>query len=410
MATATREIRLHPAQLRFHRSEALYRGFTGGRGAGKSWIGAFDLIARSRPGRLYLVAAPTYTTLADVSYRAFISIARDLGVLDESSVKRSPPQCRLLTGAEVIFRSADNPERLRGPNLTGAWLDEASLMDQDAYDIVIAALREGGERGWLSTTFTPKGLTHWTYEVFATNRPDTELVRARTADNPFLDDAFASTISKQYSSRLALQELEGQFIAMDGAEWPGEYFGPHLWFDEWPSDCFLSAMALDPSKGKSDKHGDYSAFTLARLAPGAKLFTDAVLGRMSPDQIVDTAVDLYQQWKPDVFVVEANQFQELLGLWIIRRGRKMGFPIPVMPIVNTINKIVRVRQLGSYLSQQSIRFKAGSPGARLVVEQLRDFPLAPHDDGPDSLNMCVRALGQLYEGRQAKPLAKRIRT
>lgn len=35
-------------------------------------------------------------------------------------------------------------------------------------------------------------------------------------------------------------------------------------------------------------------------------------------------------------------------------------------------------------------FKADSPGCRLLVDQLMDFPLAAHDDGPDALEMCTR--------------------
>ena len=55
-----------------------------------------------------------------------------------------------------------------------------------------------------------------------------------------------------------------------------------------------------------------------------------------------------------------------------------------------IPKIVRIRRLSQYISNRELRFKADSPGCRLLVEQLMDFPLADHDDGPDALEMCVR--------------------
>ncbi|MFX4846510.1 phage terminase large subunit, partial [Acinetobacter baumannii] len=84
------------------------------------------------------------------------------------------------------FRSAEDPDKLRGPNLSGSWLDEASLMEREAFDICIASLREAGEQGWLSATFTPRGLTHWTYDLFGRGgRPDVELFTSRTRDNPF---------------------------------------------------------------------------------------------------------------------------------------------------------------------------------------------------------------------------------
>jgi phage terminase large subunit len=124
----------------------------------------------------------------------FLALAQELGLVDPGAVKRSaPPSVRLRTGAEVLFRSADEPDRLRGPNLSGVWLDEASLMPPDAFTVAIGRLRQAGAQGWLSATFTPKGRQHWTFETFATGRPDTALFQARTADNPCLPAGFHDT-------------------------------------------------------------------------------------------------------------------------------------------------------------------------------------------------------------------------
>ena len=220
-ATPQRTVRLHPAQHDFLRSNALFRAFCGGIGSGKSWAGSYDLIRRAQTGRLYLVAAPTYAMLADATLRLFLALAQELGLVEPGAVKRSaPPSVRLRTGAEVLFRSADEPDRLRGPNLSGVWLDEASLMPPDAFSVAIGRLRQAGEQGWLSTTFTPKGRQHWTFETFATGRPDTALFQARTADNPFLPAGFPDTVRRQYTSALAAQELEGQFLDAGGGAVP----------------------------------------------------------------------------------------------------------------------------------------------------------------------------------------------
>src|SRR5437763_12325794 len=167
-------IRLHPAQQAFRRSNALFRAFCGGIGSGKTWAGAYDLIRRAKPGRLYLVVAPTYAMLSDATFRSFLGLAQELGVLDPGHVKRSaPPSLRLRTGAEVLFRSGDEPDRLRGPNLSGVWLLGARLMREDVFTIAIGRLRAAGEQGWLSAPFTPKGRIHWTFETFGTGTADT---------------------------------------------------------------------------------------------------------------------------------------------------------------------------------------------------------------------------------------------
>jgi hypothetical protein len=59
--------------------------------------------------------------------------------------------------------------------------------------------------------------------------------------------------------------------------------------------------------------------------------------------------------------------------------------------------------LTPWLARRELRFKANSPGARLLVEQLRDFPHADHDDGPDALEMAVRVLCEAVGDGRAGP-------
>ena len=396
-------MRLHRQQKAFRHSDALFRGFVGGRGSGKSFAGAYDLIRRAKRDRLYLVASPTYTILSDTTFRSFKAIARDLGVLGRSRVQ--PPNVRLTTGAEILFRSSDDPEKLRGPNLSGAWLDEASLMVRPAYDIVIASLREQGEQGWLSATFTPKGLSHWTFELFGKSTPDTAIFHARTSQNPFLPAGFADTLRQQYGTLLGRQEIDGEFVNVAGAEFPPEYFPESIWFDAWPEVLRLKVMALDPSKGPREgatpkkPDGDYSAYVLAGLDTQGVVWLDADLARRPTPTMVADGVRLYREWQPSAFAVEINAYQELLGPEFLRAARPQGLHLPLYGIANHVNKEVRIRTLGPYLAQGKLRFRA-SPGGKLLVQQLRDFPCGEHDDGPDAAEMALRMVRHLLGERQ----------
>jgi len=75
--------------------------------------------------------------------------------------------------------------------------------------------------------------------------------------------------------------------------------------------------------------------------------------------------------------------------------------VPVYPIDNTANKQVRIRRLGTYLAQRKLRFKSRSPGTALLIQQMRDFPVGDHDDGPDALEMALRLMIELVNGRAA---------
>jgi predicted phage terminase large subunit-like protein len=194
-----------------------------------------------------------------------------------------------------------------------------------------------------------------------------------------------------------------------GVEWPAGYTeGRDLLFDEWPV-CPLRTMAVDPSKGRDGRHGDYSAIIKLGRGTDGTLYCQADLDRRSSEQIIEDALEQAADFKPDAFAVEVNQFQELLANLMAAKARAMGMMLPLVQINNTVSKLTRIRRLGPYLEGRQIRFKANSPGTRLLLEQLRDFPVASHDDGPDGLEMALRCMIDLHNGRVAKrPPVRRL--
>src|SRR5690242_19387870 len=99
MEECEKVIRLHETERRFRLSPALYR----------------DSSAAAEPARPG--SAPTI-----------------LGVWNRATIKLTPyPNVVLSTGATIRFQTAEDPEKMWGPNLSGVWLDEASLMHHQAY-------------------------------------------------------------------------------------------------------------------------------------------------------------------------------------------------------------------------------------------------------------------------------------
>ena len=179
-------------------------------------------------------------------------------------------------------------------------------------------------------------------------------------------------------------------LAEGGTEWPEAFFGPHIWFEEWPRDYACRAVALDPSKGRDGKVGDFSAFALLQVGLDGTLYVDADLALRHVSDITSTALEIQRSFVPDGLGVESNQFQELLADELVRQADAQRLLLPLYTFNNQVPKLVRIRRLTPLLAQGRLRFKAGSPGAKLLVEQLRDFPCGDHDDGPDALEMAVR--------------------
>ena len=132
------------------------------------------------------------------------------------------------------------------------------------------------------------------------------------------------------------------------------------------------------------------------------------MARRSAEEGIDTVLEAHRHFVADAIAVESNQFQELLAQQMIAKARAAGMPAPITQLVNTVNKHVRIRRLGPYLAQNGIRFRS-TPGTRILVNQLRDFPVADHDDGPDALEMALRCMIETHNGRRNNAGPRRLR-
>ncbi len=221
---------------------------------------------------------------------------------------------------------------------------------------------------------------------------------------PEEEDLYTLMCMRAESGRTAFErEKQNSPINLDLCEWPEAYFDESVWFDAWPANLVVTAMALDPSKGSDARRGDYSAIVLAGMDRQGVIFVEADLARRPTPQIVADGTEWFLQRQPDVFGVEANQFQDLLAGEFEAEFRRQGvLAARPVPIDNRTSKQVRIRRLGPYLSSRRLRFKSDSPGTRLLVEQLQEFPIGDHDDGPDALEMALRLAAELLHGRMVK--------
>lgn len=278
------------------------------------------------------------------------------------------------------------------------------------------ALRLAETAGWVSRTFSaviewPSEMQLW--EAWQQVYSDPEREDRRQSARALYDgrrEAMDRGAAVQWPARYSLydlmclraeggssafeREMQGKPINPDLCEWPESYFDEPLWFDQWPERLSAKALALDPSKGRDDRLGDFAAYVWLGMATDGTVLVDADLARRPVGEMVERGVELFEQFRPDLFGVETNQFQELLRPQFDAAFRARGMPQgAVYGIHNTVNKVVRIRRLGPLLSAKRLRFKAGSAGARLLVAQLREFPLGDHDDGPDALEMALRLAG-----------------
>jgi len=194
-------------QAKFHRSSKRFRAFVSGIGAGKTFSGAVEIL-RMPPGTVGLVAAPTYRMLEDATIATIKEIFGDLIV----EFVKSDMTMRLVDDKKILLRSADDPEKLRGPNLGWFWLDEGAMMGALAWKIMVGRLRLHPGRAWVTTT--PRGKVNWVYTNFVRDGLSDlfEVIQCSTKSNIYLPDFFIDQLEAQYTGAWRQQEYEGEFV------------------------------------------------------------------------------------------------------------------------------------------------------------------------------------------------------
>ena len=161
-----------------------------------------------------------------------------------------------------------------------------------------------------------------------------------------------------------------------------------VFWTELPSGL-LYFGACDPSLGKAGQGRDPSALLVGGLdRENMRLYeVEADIRKRHPDRIIQDLIALQRRWSCLMWAVEAVQFQEFFADVLVREAARQGLPLPVTPLKNNTDKLLRIESLHPYFCQGRILL---NPDSHVLIDQLRHFPMADHDDGPDALEMLWR--------------------
>jgi predicted phage terminase large subunit-like protein len=152
--------------------------------------------------------------------------------------------------------------------------------------------------------------------------------------------------------------------------------------------------ACDPSLGKFGAGRDPSAIGVGgyNRKTGVLDVIEARIARRVPSKIIEDIIALQAQYHCVLWAFESVQFQEFLRQELVRVSAERGVPVPARPVSPHADKNLRIESLQPHMANGLIRLH---PQQRTLIEQLRHWPKADHDDGPDMLQMlwaiCHRA-------------------
>jgi len=118
----------------------------------------------------------------------------------------------------LIIYSGEDPNRLKGPNLAAAGMDEPFIQDVEVFKQIVARVRHpAARRREIVLTGTPEGMANWGYELAEGDLRqsfDVGMVQASTRANLALSDDYAGQLDSQYAEKERASYVEGQFVNM----------------------------------------------------------------------------------------------------------------------------------------------------------------------------------------------------
>jgi len=169
--------------------------------------------------------------------------------------------------------------------------------------------------------------------------------------------------------------------------WPDNYFPEQLWCVDWPDRFEQSLVACDLATGLSA--GDYAAAVFVGRR-GEEFWADAVLERLPPELFLGRVLDLVEAHGAQGVLLELSLYDSLICRELDRQKEERGLHgLTTLTVRNSTRKEVRLCRLGSVLRHHRLHLRP-SPGARLLLSQMQEFPQGRHDDGPDALEMGLR--------------------
>jgi len=230
-------------------------GVLAGRGFGKTLMGAQWIANKAYSDPRKLARGVIAPTLNDVRHTCFEGPAGILTVVPPELVYDYNKTNLIITlvdqtdpskpGAIIRGFSAEEPERLRGPQFADLWCDElaAWTRDEDTWDMAMMGLRLG-EKPQVMWTTTPKPRD--LVRKLTATKDERLIVKGSTYDNRAnLPKSFFDQLKQYEGTQLGRQELEGELI--DSEE--GGIIA-RSWLKLWPAKQHLPAfdwiiMSLD---------------------------------------------------------------------------------------------------------------------------------------------------------------------
>ena len=306
---------------------------------------------------------------------------------------RSIGEITLTNGSKIKLFSAEEPDRLRGPQHHGAWCDELAAWDKpDAWDQLQFGMRLG-EHPQIVVTTTPRP-TKLIKDLIS--RETTHITRGSTFENAdnLSQSALVELQARYDGTRLGRQELYGEVLDdVEGALWTRSLIEDARIRPEDAPPYYRVVVAIDPAV-TSGESSDETGIIVAGATPDGHYYIieDATM-KGSPEAWMRKAVEMYRKHKCDRVIAETNNGGDMIEALL----RQVDANVPYRKVTASRGKKVRAEPISALSEQKRLHMVGGFPE---LEDQLVSWE-PDADKSPDRMDAMVWAVTDLMGGSVA---------
>ena len=290
-------------------------------------------------------------------------------------------------GVKIQLFSAEEPERLRGPNLGYAWCDELCSWNNliDVWDMLQMCLRVGkNPRTIISSTPKPSKLLK---SLIEREGKDVVITRGSTFDNRanLAPQYFNSVVSRYEGTRKGRQELNAEVLTeIEGALWNIAQLD-ELRRHKAP-DMKRIVVAVDPAVSIGEDSDETGIIVAGLGVDDHGYVLEDASGKYSPAEWARRVVALYQKYHADRVIAEIN----MSGLLVEQTLRAVSSNVSYRGVHAKRGKMIRAEPVAALYEQSKVHHVG-------IFEKLEDqlCTYAGGGDLPDRLDAMVYALTEL---------------
>jgi phage terminase large subunit-like protein len=367
-----------------------------GRGFGKTRMGAEQVRKWAKEFPIVNLMGATAADVRDVMVEGIGAGSAIMEVChrdERPDYEKSKRRLVWPNGAVSMLYSAEEPERLRGPQCHKAWCDEVAAWryPSEAWEQFEFGLRLGS-RAQVVVTTTPKPIK-LIKELVA--NPETVITRGSTYDNKanLAQNFFNSIIRKYEGTRLGRQELNAELLDdRPGALWTLKAIDEDRVRQYPPLSRVV--VGVDPAVTSGDDSAEWGIVVVG-IGPSLDgrdwqphfYVLDDLSRKLSPNDAAQLVVHGYQAHKADRIVAEVNNGGDLVEAIL----RNVNLNLAYKAVHASRGKLTRAEPIAALYEQHRVHH-VGAFG--VLEDQMCDYePIA--SKSPDRMDALVWALTEL---------------